>query len=261
MTSASSTKMLSLLSTFFSLLLFAGAKKHHLFVGTYGTPSIYGVTYDDNVGTLTALQNNTTRSENEWLALSYDSKTLYSSGRTGWSSFQVTDAGELGKEMSTAPAVGQCSIWEGVFILASRRAPYTVYGSLSCANYIGVNADGSVGKATPIPYNEAVVIYGMAMDPSYNYLYSSDWRNGKLWTHKVNADGTLTLIGAVAAPSAVSAPRTIVVHPSGRALYVVLEAWNAIALYTIDASSHLPVYTKALYPLVPEGLFTPYVSR
>jgi len=138
-----------------------------------------------------------------------------------------------------------------VYILASRRPPYTVYGSLSCANYISVLADGSVGKATAIQYNENVVIYGMAMDPSNNYLYSSDWQNGKIWTHRVNGDGTLTVVGAVDAPSAVSAPRSIVVHPSGRAMYVILEAWNAIAYYTINPSNHMPNYTRALYPLVP----------
>ena len=253
--------MLSVFVAFVWLVLFASAAKHHMLVGTYGTPSIYGVTYDDIAETLTATQNNTTRTENEWLALSYDSKTLYSSGRTGWSSFPVKSTGEIGEEVTTTPAVGQCSIWEGFFVLASRKAPYTVYGSLSCANYIGVNADGSIGKATSIPYNEAVVIYGMAMDPSYNYLYSSDWHNGKIWTHRVNADGTLSVIGSVDAPSSVSAPRTIVVHPSGNTLYVVLEAWNTVALYTIDPITHLPVYTRGLYPLVPAGLLNHSFSR
>jgi carboxy-cis,cis-muconate cyclase len=256
MTSASSTKMLSLVLSVFAFALFAAATKHHMLVGSYGTPSIYGVMYDDVAGSLTATQNSTTRTENEWLALSYDGKTLYSSGKSGWSSFSVSATGGLGKEMSTTPAVGQCSIWEGVFILASRRAPYTLYGSLSCANYITVGKDGAIRRATSIPYDEAVVIKGMAMDPSNNYLYSTDWHNGKIWTHRIGADGALTLIGAVDAPSAVSAPRTIVVHPGGKVLYVVLEAWNAVALYTINTTSHLPINTKALYPLVPAGLST-----
>jgi len=241
-----------LFPTLLSLALGASAAQHHMFVGTYGTSAIYGVTYDDATRTLTSVRNNTTRTENEWLALSYDGRTLYSSGLTGWSSFPVTSAETVGPESSTTPAVGQCSIWQGVFILASRRAPYSVYGSLSCANYVSVAPNGQLnGQAGQVPYNEAAVIYGMAMDPSNNYLYSSDWRSGKIWTHKVNADGSLTVINSVDGPSAVSAPRTIVVHPSGRSLYVVLEAWNAVALYKIDPISHFPVYTGGLYPLLP----------
>jgi carboxy-cis,cis-muconate cyclase len=228
------------------------ATKHHLFVGSYGSSSIFGVTYDEIASTLTVVKNNTTRPENEWLALAYDSKTLYSSGSSGWSQFpvQAPDA-TIGKEVSTTPKVAQCTAWRGVYILASRRAPYTVYGSLNCANYVGIGAGSTGGKFLSLPYNENVVIYGMAMDPSYSYLYSSDWKNGKIWTHKVNPDGSLTVVGSVDSPSPVSAPRSVVVHPGGKALYVILEAWNAVAYYTINQTTHLPVYTNGLYPLLP----------
>jgi carboxy-cis,cis-muconate cyclase len=247
--------MYLLLATLLSFsLAAANAAQHHLFVGSYGSHSIYGVTYDDAARTLTYVKNNTTRVENEWLALSYDGKTLYSSGLAGWSSFPVTSPTTIGVESSTTPAVGQCSIWQGVFILASRRPPYSVYGSLSCANFIPVGPNGQLnGQAGQVPYNEAAVIYGMAMDPSNSHLYSSDWRTGKLWTHKVNSDGSLTVVSSVDGPSAVSAPRTIVVHPSGRALYVVLEGWNAVALYTINPATRLPVYTGGLFPLLPSS--------
>ncbi|KAF2397133.1 3-carboxy-cis,cis-mucoante lactonizing enzyme [Trichodelitschia bisporula] len=228
----------------------AETSKHHLFVGTYGTPAIYGIEFDSNANTLTVAGNNTTRKENEWLALSYDSKTIYSSGSSGWSSFPITSPTTLGKEASTTP-IGSCSSWGGVFILASRRSPYTLYGSLSCGNWVAVEKEGEVGKATAIPYNEAAIIYGMATDPTYNYMYSTDWKGGKIWTHKINADGSLTAIGSVDAPSGVSAPRSIAVHPSGKAIYVVLEAWNALALYFVNETTHLPVYTNGLYPLVP----------
>lgn len=225
--------------------LAASAAQHHMFVGTYGTSSIYGVTYDDVSRSLTHIRNNTTRPENEWLALSYDAKTLYSSGITGWSSFPVTSPQTIGPESSTTPNVGQCASLQGVYILASRRAPFSVYGSLACASTLPATP-GSQG-----PYNEAALIYGMAMDPGNKYMYSSDWRSGRIWTHKVNADGSLTVVNSTAGPSAVSAPRTIVVHPSGQALYVVLEAWNAVALYSIDPISHFPIYTGGTFPLLP----------
>jgi carboxy-cis,cis-muconate cyclase len=236
---------------FFGAVLTARAAKHHFFVGTYGTPAIYGVEFDNVANSLAVVRNNTTRSENEWLALSHDARTLYSSGSSGWSSCNVTSKSTLGPQSNTTPASGNCGSWNGVYVMASRKAPYPLYGSLGCGNWVSTGPEGEVGKATSVPYNEAALIYGMATDPTYSYLYSSDWRNGKIWTHKINADGSLTLIGFQESPSNASAPRTIQVHPSGKSLYVILEAWNAMALYFINETTHMPYPANDLYPLVP----------
>jgi carboxy-cis,cis-muconate cyclase len=231
-----------------------------MFVGTYGGFGIYGITYDDTTRALTYVKSNTTREENEWLAVAYDGKTLYSSGLAGWSSFPVTSSTTIGPSAGSSPSVGQCAIWQGIFILASRRAPYSVYGTLSCAkNYAGVGPDGHIAKdAGQIQSLETAVIYGMSMDPSNQYLYSSDWKSGKIWTHQVNKDGSLTALASVEGPSPVTAPRTVVVHPSGKSLYVVLEGWNVLALYAINATTHLPEYMDALYNLVPSSMLLPH---
>lgn len=234
--------------------LTAQAAKHHFFVGSYGTPSIYGLEFDNVANSLAVTKNNTTRKENEWLALSHDAKTLYSSGADGWSSFPITSNTTLGAQSRTTPGSGTCGSWNGVYVMASRKAPYPLYGSLNCANWVSTGPEGEVGKATSVPYNEESVIYGMATDPTYSYLYSSDWRNGKIWTHKIGSDGSLTVVGSTESPSNASAPRTIQVHPSGKSMYVILEAWNAMALYFINETTHMPYYTNALYPLVPPGM-------
>jgi carboxy-cis,cis-muconate cyclase len=44
-------------------------------------------------------------------------------------------------------------------------------------------------------------------------------------------------------------------------MYVILEAWNAMALYFINETTHMPYYTNALYPLVPPGMSLPYPSH
>jgi carboxy-cis,cis-muconate cyclase len=256
--------MLVLLSFLLLFALRPHAVKHHMFVGTYGTSTIYGLVFDEDTNKLTVVRNNTTRTENEWLALSYNGKTLYSSGRSGWSSFEVTGPNEIGPETGSTPAVGStCDAYNGVFVLASKKRPYSVYGSLACANYVPVSNDGQIGKAELISYNEKddekVYIYGMAMDPSYSYLYSIDWISGKIWTHQVNDNGTATVVGAVDAPSPVSAPKSVVVHPSGKTMYVVLEAWNALALYIIDTTNGMPFFTGGIYPLVPKGNFDFYL--
>ncbi|TLD31724.1 4-aminobutyrate aminotransferase [Venturia nashicola] len=227
------------------------AAKHHFFVGSYGTPSIYGLEFDNVANSLLVTKNNTTRKENEWLAISHDAKTLYSSGADGWSSFPITSNTTLGTQSPSTPGSGNCGAWNGVYVMASRKAPYPLYGSLNCANWVSTGPEGEVGKATALPYNEASVIYGMATDPTYSYLYSSDWRNGKIWTHKIGSDGSLTVVGFTESPSNTSAPRTLQVHPSGKNMYVILEAWNAMALYSINETTHMPHYTNALYPLIP----------
>lgn len=243
-----------LTSLFLSSLSIAHAAKHHFFAGTYATPAIYGVEFDNVSNTLEVTKNNTTRVENEWLALSYDGKVLYSSGKSGWSSFNVVNSTALGPQSNTTPATGNCGNWNGVFVMASRKPPYPLYGTLTCANWISVDPDGNIGKATAVPYNDGALIYGMATDPTYSYLYSSDWKNGKIWTHRINNDGSLSSMGSTPAPSAVSNPRTLQVHPSGKALYVVLESWNAVALYRISETTHLPEFTGAVHPLVPAGM-------
>jgi hypothetical protein len=118
---------------------------------------------------------------------------------------------------------------------------------------------GIDGKAKPFEsdaYNEKAAVYGMALDPTSKYLYTADWRNGQIWTHKLDSDGVATAVGAVDAPSNVSAPRSIAIHPSGRSMYVVLEGWNSVALYTINMTSHLPIYSKGLYAVIPSSMLS-----
>jgi carboxy-cis,cis-muconate cyclase len=220
------------------------ASKHHLFAGSFSSPSIFGVTFDDSSNTLTAQRTATTRKENEWLAISYDGKTLYTSGTSGWSSFAIQNSTIVTNETANAPQPSSCTQWNAANIIASRKQPYSVYGSLYCNNAMFESET----------YNEKAAVFAMAIDPTSNYLYSADWRNGQIWTHKIGGDGSLISLGSVDAPSAVSAPRSIAIHPSGKSLYVALEGWNAVALYSINTTSHLPVYTKALYTLIPPGM-------
>jgi carboxy-cis,cis-muconate cyclase len=247
----------------------AAAAKHHMFVGGYGTTSIYGVTHDDKSPTLLFQEFATPRAENERLALSYNGKTLYSAGRSGWSSFDVEAPGVISTAGSgNAPAAGGCGaqVARGVAVLAASKRPYNVYGSLACAERVGVGERGHVrAPATPIAYgaDASVEIAGVAVGPAGRSLYSSDWRGGRIWTHAVGEDGALSLAAAVDAPSNVSRPLALAVHPSGRALYVVLSSWNSLAYYTVNQATRLPEYSNSVRNLVPAGtsfIFAPPAS-
>ena len=63
--------------------------------------------------------------------------------------------------------------------------------------------------------------------------------------------GELTLVGSVEAPSPGDHPRWVEIHPSDAYLYVLMEGGNRICVYIIDETTHMPVYTRTHYPLIP----------
>ena len=102
-------------------------------------------------------------------------------------------------------------------------------------------------------YSDKSAIHGMVFDPTETYLYSADMWADKIWTHGKDVDGKLTLVGSLDAPSIGDHPRWVEIHPSGHYLYVLMEAGNRLGVYVIDEQTHLPVFTRTTYPLVPPG--------
>ncbi len=102
-------------------------------------------------------------------------------------------------------------------------------------------------------YSDKSAIHGMVFDPTETYLYSADMWGDKIWTHKKDVDGKLTLVGSVDAPKVGDHPRWVDIHPSGLYLYALMEAGNTLGVYVIDGQTHLPVFTHTTYPLVPPG--------
>lgn len=95
----------------------------------------------------------------------------------------------------------------------------------------------------------------MVFDASEEYLYSADLRGNKIWTHKKDPEtGLLTLANCVEAPDPKDHPRWVAIHPSGKYLYVLMEAGNRLAVYVIDEGTHFPVFTHITYPLIPPGI-------
>lgn len=98
-------------------------------------------------------------------------------------------------------------------------------------------------------------IHGMVFDPTESYLYSADLRANKIWAHKKDTEtGCLTLVGSIDAPLPSDHPRWVEMHPSGAYLYVLMEAGNRLAVYVIDENSHMPVFTRITYSLIPPGV-------
>ena len=156
-----------------------------------------------------------------------------------------------------------------IFILAAKRPPYKVYGNLfyeyaAHGNVFSVNQDGGlVSNTQNYEYGPKSGVHGMVFDPTETYLYSADMGENKIWTHKKDSEtGHMTLVGSLDAPAPSDHPRWLAIHPAGLYLYVLMEAGNRLAVYLIDQTTHMPVYTYLTYPLIPPGMLshptTPY---
>lgn len=111
-------------------------------------------------------------------------------------------------------------------------------------------------------YSPSSAIHGMVFDPKEEYLYSADMWGDKVWAHRKDGrTGKVECVGSVDVPKPGDHPRWVEMHPKGGYLYVLMEAANYLAVYTIDPGSHMPVFTGMTYPLIPQGKQnTPSVS-
>jgi carboxy-cis,cis-muconate cyclase len=146
--------------------------------------------------------------------------------------------------------------------MAASQAPYSVYsctwgGTSSYVAMMQVSANGSIAsRGQSLEYASGSGVHGLALSPDQRYLYSADDNGNAVWTHEVKADGTLTYVGKLSAPSTGSDPRHAVVHPNGNYLYVVLEKSNQLAIYSIDPQTHLPSANSQVISVIPPGTIT-----
>jgi carboxy-cis,cis-muconate cyclase len=162
-----------------------------------------------------------------------------------------------GKLIFTAQASRPDTNTRAIFVLAAKQPPFSVYGNpfydhAGFGNVFSVNQEGALEKCVQnYEYSPKTGIHGMVFDPTETYLYSADLRGNKVWTHKRDAQGQLTLVHCVGAPDPGDHPRWVALYQNY--LYVLMEAGNRLAVYVIDEQTHIPVFTHITYPLIPPG--------
>ncbi|KAJ2891431.1 hypothetical protein MKZ38_000465 [Zalerion maritima] len=245
---------------------------HHLMIGTWTPPgAIFTVQFDDEALTLTMVKRTEIPLDEpiSWMSFDHARKNIYGSAMKKWSSFAVSSPTSIthvaSHEMThnkSAPLDNTTT--RAIFLLAASNPPYSVY----CNPFYKPHADalsvftvdpstGSLTKAVQhCPLDKDSGIHGAVFDPKEEYIYSADLTANKLWTHKKisNETGELELVGSQHAPDELDHPRWVAMHPTGNYLYALMEAGNRLCEYTIDPSTHLPVYTRHSYPLIPPGI-------
>jgi 6-phosphogluconolactonase (cycloisomerase 2 family) len=80
--------------------------------------------------------------------------------------------------------------------------------------------------------------YGMAIDPSGNYLYVANFGDNSISEYTINSDGSLTPIATVGAGLGIlSGPVNLVVNNTGTYLYVANETASTVVTYAIDSTN------------------------
>lgn len=182
-----------------------------------------------------------------------------------WSSYSVHDGVNVSHNASVPisghpRAADHDTNTRAIFVLASKQAPFNVYGNpfydyAGFGNVLAADYDGRLSRTVQnYAYQSNSGIHGMVFDSNEKFLYSADLRANKVWTHQRNSQtGYLTLVTCLDAPDPGDHPRWIELHPSDMYLYVLMEAGNRLAQYTLDENTRVPKFTGDVYPLIPPG--------
>ncbi|TID27582.1 carboxy-cis/cis-muconate cyclase [Venturia nashicola] len=243
---------------------FVHADLHHVFVPSFTSPHLYSLEYDDAKETLVQAGHTVGHDGHPWISFSYDKAALYAGETNGFASYKVNNSSSLSYKKSV-PLPGPCSQkmagFGTTYITSLQKAPFTVYGAPfgACLSAMRVEPDGTLlNSIQNITLESTSGIHGLAMGPDADFLFSADLSANGIWVHKVNQEtGALTEVSFTPAPSVNAEPRHLIVHPSGRYLYVVMEAKNEVRVYAINfgqRSSQVKITDTGLsYSLIPKG--------
>jgi carboxy-cis,cis-muconate cyclase len=237
---------------------------HHLFVPSFTSPHLYSLEFNDENNTIAQSGHIVGHDGHPWISFSYDKASLYAGETNGFASYTVNNSTSLSYKKSV-PLVGSCGQklagFGATYVLPLQRAPFTVYGAPfgSCLNAMSVEPDGTLMDVVQnITLDTGSGIHGLAMGPDAEFLYSADDSANGIWVHKVNPEtGALTKVSFTSAPSVNAGPRHLIVHPTGRFLYVVMEAKNEVRVYAVNfgqRSTQVKITDTGLsYSLIPQG--------
>lgn len=243
---------------------FVQADLHHVFVPSFTSPHLYSLEFDDANNTIVQARHIVGNDGHPWISFSYDKASLYAGETNGFASYTVDNSTSLSYKKSV-PLPGPCSQkiagFGSTYITSLQRAPFTVYGAPfgACLSAMSVEPDGTLMDVVQnITLESTSGIHGLAIGADAEYIFSADLSANGIWVHKVNQEtGALAKVSFTPAPSVNAGPRHLIVHPTGRFLYVVMEAKNEVRVYAINfgqRSSQVKITDTGLsYSLIPQG--------
>ncbi|KAJ4385605.1 hypothetical protein N0V93_010034 [Gnomoniopsis smithogilvyi] len=240
----------------------AHAATHELIVGTFGTPFLYTVEFDDEALTLQQTANTSVPIASSWISLNHDKSTLYGTAykSNGFLSYSLANGTSL-TNTAWVPAGGNCT-GSPIFQVADTNPPYAVYGCYNgansgCGSVMSVDDTGALVETIQNYTNDAdSAVHGTAISPGSKFLFSADDAGNQLWAHSIDSTtGEVTFISKMDGPSEGADPRHVAVHPNGTYLYVLLEGSSEVAQYTYDATTGVPTFSNVAFSLLPSASY------
>lgn len=147
-----------------------------------------------------------------------------------------------------------------IYIAAKPTEPYSVYGfdywgTPGCGTVMSVDENGVLSEVIQdFEYLPESGVHGSAFNKDSTLLYAADTLGNKIWTQPIDQDtGKLgDTIDILEGPSEHAEPRHVSLHPSGKALYAVMEGSNEVGWYSIDHCTGKPHF-REIYPLLPSN--------
>ncbi|KJZ69172.1 Carboxy-cis,cis-muconate cyclase [Hirsutella minnesotensis 3608] len=238
---------------------------HHLMVGTWTPPgAIFTFAFDDVALTLELVKRTPIPVDEpiSWMTFDHAKKNLYGAALKAWASFAVESPTSIVHQASLPMchhALSPDANTRAIFLLASPYPPYGVYCNpfydyAGAVSVLPVTSSGALaGSAQTVPLDPHSGVHGAVFHPDGRHLYSADLSANKIWLHRRPdpASPCLELVAAVDAPDSRDHPRWVAVHPSGSALYVLMEKGNRVCEFAVGQQDRVPVFTGRHFSLVP----------
>lgn len=254
-----------------------------IYLGTYtenrpdgaGSKGIYRARLDQTTGALGATTLATELTNPSFVAVSRDHRFLYAvsevavADATGEKSGFVsaysigTDGGLTALNRVSSGGADPCHIT----VSRSGRTVAVANYSSGSTIAVGVNADGSLGKATIDRHvghgpntqrQEAPHAHSVDFTPDDRFLLSCDLGADRvyLYRHDVRTGAIAPHVPRFVALEPGSGPRHLALHPSGRYVYVIAELTSAIGIFAWDATAGRMVQRQSISTL-PFGYTAP----
>ncbi|KII90145.1 hypothetical protein PLICRDRAFT_580673 [Plicaturopsis crispa FD-325 SS-3] len=228
------------------------AKVHHLVTGTFQTPYLYTLQFDDETLALNLTANTTVAGGHSWLTLSPSKKFLYGtvwSIPAGLASYSLSPSA-----VPTLLSNASFGATNPLYVAASKSALYAVGGGIGTV--YAVSDDGHLGDLVQgLTFDNSSEAHGIELTPDGKWAYVADIEANQIWSYSVDpVNGSLNLLSEVPSPGLGDGPRHTWYHPNGKYAYVLEQDSSQVAFYSINDSTGALLYDGTALSILPEGL-------
>jgi 6-phosphogluconolactonase (cycloisomerase 2 family) len=198
-----------------------------------------------NTGGLTEIKSQPTGTSPTLLVMDPSGSFLYAANSLS-NDISVFSIG-TGGALTTVQQTGGASAPIGLSAMNMALAP--------SGNFLYVTGQEAQGWIEAFPVSQGVLgtptvtltgnnPFGLAIDPARSHLYTANKQDSSISTFTINADGSLTQVGAPLGETFIG-PVSLLIDKSGKHLYVANQGSGNLAAYSIGSDGGLTLLTTS----------------